>query len=67
MCLLGLRIVYILIYVVTAQVFYTFMQKPWNDCAMEASSAAAGVALASKGGLERVETRKGCQALKASN
>lgn len=43
------QIVYILIYVVTAQVFYTFMQKPWNDCAMEASSAAAGVALASKG------------------
>ena len=41
---------YILIYVVSAQLFFYFMQKPWHDCAMEASSGAAGVQLASKGG-----------------
>ena len=43
------QFVYILIYVVSAQLFFYFMQKPWHDCAMEASSGAAGVQLASKG------------------
>lgn len=43
------RLVYILIYIVVAQLFYIFMQKPWDNCALEASGAAAGVQLASKG------------------
>ncbi|CAJ1375202.1 unnamed protein product, partial [Effrenium voratum] len=43
------QFVYILIYVAAAQLFYYFMQRPWHDCNMEASSEAAGVALASKG------------------
>ena len=34
---------------VTAQLFYTFMQKPWDNCALEASAGAAGVQLAAKG------------------
>jgi len=43
------QFVYILIYMVTAQLFYTFMQKPWDNCALEASAGAAGVQLAAKG------------------
>ena len=49
------RIVYILIYMVTAQLFYMFMQKPWDNCALEASGAASGVQLAAKGqGTEKI-------------
>ena len=33
-----------------AQLFYMFMQKPWDNCALEASAGAAGVQLAAKGG-----------------
>jgi hypothetical protein len=39
-----------LIYIVVAQLFYMFMQKPWDNCALEASAGAAGVQLAAKGG-----------------
>lgn len=43
------QFVYILIYIVVAQLFYMFMQKPWDNCALEASAGAAGVQLAAKG------------------
>ncbi|CAE7271961.1 unnamed protein product, partial [Symbiodinium pilosum] len=40
---------YILIYMIVAQLFFYFMQKPWHDSSLEGASEAKGVQLAGKG------------------
>ncbi|CAE7212909.1 unnamed protein product [Symbiodinium sp. CCMP2592] len=40
---------YILVYIIVAQLFFYFMQKPWHDSSLEGASGAKGVQLAGKG------------------